>query len=127
MFCEKCGHSNKNSARFCEKCGAPMSSDVTQLASSPDETPVTRVWTPDVQTNTWQPPERSWESPEQQWQPPEADPLHPVNDGYEQYYHQAYPPHPDNGYDPAYPPEYPPEYEEQYQPQPEDPQKGTGK
>ena len=127
MFCEKCGHSNTNSARFCEKCGAPMSGDVTQLASSPDETPVTRVWTPDAKPDTWQPPERSWESPEQQWQPPEADPLHLVDDGYEQYYRQKYPSHPDNGYDAAYPPEYPPEYEDQYQPQPEDPQKGTNK
>ena len=53
--------------------------------------------------------------------------MHPVDDGYEQYYRQKYPSHPDNGYDAAYPPEYPPEYEDQYQPQPEDPQKGTNK
>lgn len=133
MFCEKCGHSNKNSARFCERCGAPMSGDVTQLASSPDETPVTRVWNPDAQQDAWQPPERSWQSPEQPWQPdetwqpPEAEPWQTGDDGYEQLRRQDYAPDPNSGYDQGYPPEYPPEYEERYQPQPDASQNGKGK
>ena len=130
MFCDKCGHSNKSTARFCEKCGAPMHSDVTQLASSPDDIPATRVWDPDAQPDAWQPPEQPRQQPWQQepWQPPEAEPWKPDDDGYEQVYQHGV--QPGQSYDPGYPPEYPPyppEYDRAYQQQPETPQKGMSK
>lgn len=131
MFCDKCGHSNKNGARFCEQCGAPMDSDVTQLASSPDETPATRVWNPGEQPDTWQPPKQ----PRQQapWQPQKPEPWKPDDDGYEQVcqhgqeYNQSYNQRVNQGYDGAYPPEYP-SYPSEYDRQPpEPPKKGLSK
>jgi pSer/pThr/pTyr-binding forkhead associated (FHA) protein len=30
VFCTRCGHRNRDDARFCAKCGAPLEDDVTQ-------------------------------------------------------------------------------------------------